>query len=160
MNLTAQQAAKMLREQRAKCGMAPLPERPAAAVPLRFPILIPVRVLSEANRRDSRVEATTRKKMQQSIVAKILVRWRAELQAMQPRPLTITLTALTPPGRRKMDDDNLARSLKVVRDQVAEILEIDDGDERAARWLREEGIDAVGTGGVLLTIREYIYPLV
>lgn len=54
---------------------------------------------------------------------------------------TITLTRV---GPRKLDDDNLASSLKHVRDQVAAELGVDDGSPRL-RWLyeQERGVYAV-----------------
>lgn len=92
-------------------------------------------------------------------MAKVLLQWRAELRAMQPRPLRITLTWLSPASRRKLDNDNRARALKGVRDAVAEVLGIDDGDERQAVWRTREGADPVGDGAVLLSIRSATHPV-
>ena len=39
-------------------------------------------------------------------------------------PLIITITRV---GKRRLDDDNLATSCKYVRDQIAEIVGVDDG---------------------------------
>lgn len=48
--------------------------------------------------------------------------------------LTITLTRIAP---RKLDGDNLQRSLKAIRDGVADVLRIDDGNERLG-WRYEQ----------------------
>ena len=65
--------------------------------------------------------------------------------------LRIKLTRLAP---RKLDSDNLAGSMKAVRDGIAEALEINDGDESAAVW--EYGQMLLNRGdevGVLVEIR-------
>ena len=41
--------------------------------------------------------------------------------------VTCTLTRIAP---RKLDDDNLAAALKAIRDQVADVLGLDDGSPR------------------------------
>ena len=48
-------------------------------------------------------------------------------------PVVVRLTRLSP-GTRPMDDDNLPGACKAIRDEVAAILGIDDGDRAAARW--------------------------
>jgi hypothetical protein len=47
----------------------------------------------------------------------------------------ITLTRIAP---RKLDTDNLTRSLKAVRDGIADALRIDDGNERLSWHYRQE----------------------
>ena len=47
--------------------------------------------------------------------------WRLRL------PVTITITRVAP---RKLDSDNLARSMKAVRDGIADAFRLDDGDDR------------------------------
>lgn len=54
-------------------------------------------------------------------------------------PFVITLTRL---GGKRLDSDNLARSMKAVQDAVAEWLGIDDGDERI-EWKYEARPDWV-----------------
>lgn len=50
-------------------------------------------------------------------------------------PLVVTITRVAP---RQLDDDNLARSGKAVRDQVAELLGVDDRDPRVTwRYAQE-----------------------
>ncbi len=41
-----------------------------------------------------------------------------------PLPLTVTITRV---GPRRLDDDNLAGACKYVRDQIAEVVGVDDG---------------------------------
>jgi hypothetical protein len=46
-------------------------------------------------------------------------------------PVEVRLTRVAP---RKLDDDNLASACKGVRDEVAAMLGVDDGDERLVRF--------------------------
>ena len=61
-------------------------------------------------------------------------------------PVVVTLTR----HGRKLDSDNLQSALKAIRDTVAAILGIDDGDEDAATWIcrngavKSEGKEIVG----------------
>jgi hypothetical protein len=55
----------------------------------------------------------------------------ASLLAGMARPLRITLTRI---GPRKLDNDNAVASMKHVRDSLARVLGINDGDETAAVW--------------------------
>lgn len=50
--------------------------------------------------------------------------------------LRISLTRITPSTRR-LDSDNLAMSLKSIRDGIADALGVDDGDERIV-WAYEQ----------------------
>jgi hypothetical protein len=52
-------------------------------------------------------------------------------------PCSITLTRIAP---RRLDSDNLARSLKAVRDGIADAIGVDDGDPRLEwRYAQEQG---------------------
>ena len=51
-------------------------------------------------------------------------------------PLIVTLTRIAPSNG--LDDDNLARSLKGVRDEVAEWLGVDDRDRKTVRYEYEQ----------------------
>jgi len=51
-------------------------------------------------------------------------------------PLIVTLTRIAPSNG--LDDDNLAGSLKSVRDQVAEWLGVDDRDRKTVRYEYEQ----------------------
>ena len=44
------------------------------------------------------------------------------------------LVLITRVGPRKLDSDNLAISAKHVRDGIADVLGVDDGDETKVRW--------------------------
>ena len=46
-------------------------------------------------------------------------------------PYSVLLTRI---GPRKLDSDNLASAFKAVRDQVARLLYVDDGDESRVTW--------------------------
>lgn len=63
-------------------------------------------------------------------------------------PLEVTLVRR---GPRPLDDDNLAAALKAVRDQVAKLLGVDDGDRSRVRFTYEQEL---GAAGVIVLIRE------
>ena len=50
------------------------------------------------------------------------------LELVAPLPLFPVTVTITRVGPRQMDYDNLVSSIKYVRDQVAEMIEVDDGD--------------------------------
>lgn len=87
--------------------------------------------VSEANQRDHHFAKAKRVKVQRQTTA-------AHLQAsgFDPEPIaaskpTVTLTRI---GRRALDTDNLAGSLKAVRDEVAKWLGVDDGPRGPVTW--------------------------
>jgi hypothetical protein len=47
-------------------------------------------------------------------------------------PAVVRLTRASP---GELDDDNLRAALKSIRDQIAEFLGVDDGDQKAVRWV-------------------------
>lgn len=71
-----------------------------------------------------------------------VVRWAWLGQPAKPwLPCTVTLVRI---GPRTMDDDNNAGALKAVRDEVAKLLGVDDGDPRITwRYAQEVGEWAV-----------------
>lgn len=85
----------------------------------------PVRIESEANRRDHWAARHRRFAKQKRVVALHLL----ALGGMaRPRPpLVVELTRI---GPRSLDTDNLAGGCKAVRDQIAAWLGVDDGDPR------------------------------
>ena len=88
-------------------------------------IRCPVRIESEANRRDHWAVRHRRFAKQRSVVALHLL---ALGGLTRPRPpLVVTLTRI---GPRRLDVDNLAGGFKAVIDQVAAWLGVDDGDPR------------------------------
>lgn len=103
----------------------------APAIAIRFKC--PVRIESEANRRDHWAARHRRFAKQRRIVALHLL---ALGGFSRPKPpLTVTLTRI---GPRALDTDNLAGGCKAVRDQIAAWLGIDDGDPRMEWRYRQE----------------------
>lgn len=97
-------------------------------VRLRFPAYL----VSEANKKDHRQVAATRTR-----------KLRADLwlflgpKRLPPLPVTVRLTRWSPDPQR-LDDDNLARAFKAVRDEVACKLGINDADPRVS-WRYAQG---------------------
>ena len=117
---------------------------------------IPIRTVSEANRREHWAAKAKRAKAQRGLAGALT---RLNLINAEPckfdaprnsRRRSVTLTRVAP---RKLDTDNLARSLKAVRDGIADALGIDDGDERVA-WLYAQRRGAPKTHEVEVEIRE------
>lgn len=106
----------------------PAPKRKPPASVSGICVLAPVRTQSEANAREHWSKRSKRAAEHRQTAANAvgpLWRWR------------ITLTRIAP---RKLDDDNLARALKAVRDGVADALGLDDGDERLTwRYAQRKG---------------------
>jgi hypothetical protein len=92
---------------------------------------VPTKLVSEANMREHWAIKNKRKKAQQRAVELV---WLAERVRVAP-PVVVTLTRV---GVRKLDSDNLAGSAKGVRDQIAKLIGVDDGDERKVRWIYEQ----------------------
>ena len=94
----------------------------------------PIKLVSEANMREHWALKNKRKKAQQ---AAIQAYWK--LHGFDQRtwefPLKITFVRI---GVRKLDSDNLAGSGKAVRDQIAKLLGVNDGDESKVIWHYEQ----------------------
>lgn len=88
---------------------------------------IPVKTESEANKREHWAVKAKRAKRQRD--AAYAMRQKITKYEI-PLPIVVKLTRV---GKRKLDDDNLARSFKAIRDGIADALGLDDGDERI-RW--------------------------
>ena len=101
-------------------------------------VFLPVRTWSEANLREHWAKRARRVRTQRQ-AARLLVRAannRADISVLSG-PITIILTRLAP---RSLDSDNLASSLKAVRDGVADALDIDDGSSRIQwRYAQRKG---------------------
>lgn len=111
---------------RAKAGGAtPQPSLPHGTV--RVVLTVPVATASEANAGGRRRDAIARKS-----AVKAAVRAALGLGKPPPLPVVVWLTRVGS-GTRPLDDDNLQRALKAVRDVVAEWLGADDADPRI-RW--------------------------
>lgn len=101
-------------------------------------VLVPVRIESEANRREHWRTVAARAKAHRwgAVWGLEAASSRWEMNTPQP-PLTITLTRI---GPRTLDDDNLASGFKAFRDGVADWLGIDDGDKRLTwRYAQRKG---------------------
>ena len=98
-------------------------------------IEIPVRTWSEPNVRAHWAQRARRAREQRR-VARAYARAALAGQVRPCAPLTVTLTRL---AARRLDSDNLAASLKAVRDGVADALGWDDGDDRLSwRYAQEK----------------------
>ena len=105
----------------------------AVVTPDSIVAAIPVAVVSEANMREHWAAKHRRKKMQQAAV-------RLWLQTALHRPpfgppYIVTMTRV---GKRALDSDNLAGACKHVRDEVARLLGVNDGDTESASWLYDQ----------------------
>lgn len=107
-------------------------------------ITIPLRLVSEANSREHWSVKAKRARVQRHAV---LLALRAH-KAPKPWPCVVTITRM---GVRKLDDDNLARSAKSVRDSVAHYLGHDDGDP-GYDWRYAQRAAGVRRYGVEITI--------
>lgn len=100
---------------------------------------IPVRAVSEANLRECWQARRRRAKAQREVAYYHTVNEMACAHNRPRLPMAITLTRI---GKRRLDSDNLARSLKAVRDGIADALGVDDGDERIEwRYAQRVGKD-------------------
>lgn len=94
------------------------------------PFTIPVRVVSEANRREHWRTRHRRQKEQETATLAVLTQFKLEPYERRftfADGATITLTKV---GGGKLDSDNLAGAFKKVRDTIARWMAIDDGDDR------------------------------
>lgn len=119
--------------------------RPAAFVALgwrknAFALTLPLRVESEANRREHWAAKHRRTKAQRRHVAEA---WLAAYGARRPTlPCVVTLTRL---GGQPLDqEDNLNIAFKGVRDELAAILGVNDRDPRVRWQYRQAPGGAVG----------------
>ncbi len=88
---------------------------------------LPLRVVSEANRRDHWAAKAKRVKAQRQAVA---YAWLAAGLPRGRKPASVLLTRMAP---RRLDDDNLAGAFKAIRDEIALLCGVDDRDE-SVRW--------------------------
>jgi hypothetical protein len=92
-------------------------------------VVVPVRIESEMNKREHWTKRKKRFDTQRFLVrvgiagAKKDPRWGFTDQP----PYVVTMTRIAP---RPLDSDNLASGFKAVRDEIAQILKLDDGDPR------------------------------
>ncbi len=102
-----------------------------------YKIRLNIRTESEANVREHWATKARRVKYQRSSVAFEMLSRRIS-GATVAFPATVTLTRIAP---RMLDDDNLARSFKAIRDEVANCLGLDDRDPRISwRYGQRRGL--------------------
>ena len=117
---------------------------PAAPLPWALTLTVAVRVVSEANRRGHWSGGAKRAKAQRQAVADALKPFAVPTAGR----FRVILTHLH--RGRPMDDDNLSRACKAIRDQVSMWLQVDDGNTARIRFrCRQEP----GPGAVRITIR-------
>lgn len=108
-------------------------------------VLVPIRTVSEMNRRDHWSARHRRSKQQKELTMLLLRTTKVDRSLFKP-PYLVTLTRVGP-GAIK-DSDNLAASTKAVRDAVATFLGVDDADLAAngqVQWqVRQERASAYG----------------
>ncbi len=97
---------------------------------LLIDILVPVRIVSEANQRGHWRKSAVRKKAHRS-TAILLCRAAHNWQVPNPNKCyRVLMTRIAP---RQLDDDNLASGFKACRDGIADAMGIDDGSPRI-KW--------------------------
>lgn len=113
---------------------------------------IPIRTYSEANKKEHWAVKAKRVKNQRAAVA-----WAWPFRnAFSPLwDLQATLTRIAP---RELDGDNLQRSFKAVRDEVAKQLGIDDRDKRVT-WAYAQRKGKVKEYGVEIQIAQEVLAL-
>lgn len=104
---------------------------------------IPIELPSLANTRMHWREMARLKKKQREATAYCMVG-----KVIPLPPLTITITRI---GPRRLDDDNLASACKYVRDQIADIVGLDDGSSMYT-WRYNQRIGANSQYGVEVEI--------
>lgn len=80
---------------------------------------VPIRLVSLLNERFHWRKLSQLRKKQKAATKRSMTG-----KEIPPLPLIITITRV---GKRVLDDDNLATSCKYVRDQIAEVVGVDDG---------------------------------
>lgn len=93
-------------------------------------LYLPLRLISEANNRDPWPVQRARAREQKDLVRMALTPRMRAPDLLGAPAYRVLITRI---GKRKLDGDNLQRSAKAVRDGIAKVLEIDDGDDRI-RW--------------------------
>lgn len=98
-------------------------------------LVVPCRIVSNANQREHWSKRHRRNKQQRAIVLSHLL--STGMHHAPALPTTVTLTRIAP---RRLDDDNNVSGFKAVRDCIAEWLGIDDGSDLIAwRYDQQRG---------------------
>jgi len=99
--------------------------------------ILPIKVVSELNKAGHEHWAkTANRRKQHRFMGKLMTSGQIKPK-WDGQPITVTFTRLMGKGGRKFDDDNLASSMKAIRDGVADGLEINDNDPRIT-WKYEQ----------------------
>lgn len=98
---------------------------------------VPTRTESEMNKRDHWAVRNRRKKEQQKAV---FFAWRKAAFGKRV-PTLPCVVRLTRCGPRTLDGDNLQSAFKFVRDEVAKLLNVDDGDEQI-QFVYDQRVDS------------------
>jgi len=95
-------------------------------------LLLAIRTESEANLHEHRMAKAKRTKLQRSVIKNRIGQVRKDFGLWySSRIYIVTLTRIAP---RYLDDDNLPRSFKAIRDGVADALGTDDSARSNLRW--------------------------
>ena len=98
-------------------------------------IHLPIRTVSEANIREHWRVKCKRSKLQRETARLAMYPYKRSMHLL-PK-IRVTLTRI---GMRKLDDDNLARSMKAIRDGIADAIGIDDGSAKYVwQYAQERG---------------------
>lgn len=99
--------------------------------PVRRVFHIPLRVHSKTNQR---IHWTQRNQIAKHERRSTATAWQLHLGRWVPElPCRIHLVRLST-TKRKMDSDNLKSALKCVRDGIADVIGVDDGNETLLQW--------------------------
>ncbi len=98
---------------------------------------MPLKVISEANRRDNWRAAHARGKAQRVRIGQEFLLARQLLRFVR-KPYIVKLTRIGPGD--PLDGDNLQRAFKAARDEVAKCLGVDDGDKTAIRFRYSQSV--------------------
>lgn len=94
--------------------------------------VVPIRTKPMNNTREHWASRAKRVKMERGATR---AAWLGVGSTSPTLPCAVTLIRVAP---RKLDGDNLQSALKAVRDEMAEIIGVDDGDESMVTWLYEQ----------------------
>jgi hypothetical protein len=101
---------------------------------------LPLRVVSEANRREHWAVRSRRVKQHRDL-ARLAITCQLMMEPLYD-VFDITLIRIIGPRGRRLDSDNLCSAFKAVRDGVADALAINDGSQRLTwRYAQECGPD-------------------
>lgn len=92
-------------------------------------LTLPIRAISEANQREHWAKKAKRVKQHRRIAAMVARMYTRGVVL----PAVVTMIRIIGARGRKLDSDNLASSMKAVRDGIADAFRVDDGGDMV-RW--------------------------